>query len=369
MFFSDRPKVRREDLYDRDEEFDKLISSLKQGAALTVLKGLRRLGKSSLMLVGLAKSKLPYMLIDCRRLEEAAYSSRRTLVELLEESVNDFIRKQRGIWPTLREYLKKVRGIGIGEFSITFAWGGEKPLSIVGLFDTLNEFAIDRGIKIVVAIDEAQQLRKIANFNMAKLLAHIYDYKEGIQLLLTGSQVGLLDDIIGVDDPSSPLYGRARSEVNLGRFSAAQSRKFLEEGFKQVGIKLDREVIEYAVEKLDGIVGWLSNFGWRCYLEKRSTKEFVDQLLKEAGGLALKEFENFLLRRPAAPRYRSIMKRIAVGPIRWTQIKNYLEDEMGTRIHDANLANLLDELVNAGFLECENNLYSITDPVLRYALS
>ncbi len=38
-------------------------------------------------------------------------------------------------------------------------------------------------------------------------------------------------------------------------------------------------------------------------------------------------------------------------------------------IHDANLANLLGELLKAGFLGREDDFYSVADPVLAYALS
>ena len=369
MYFGDRPKVRREDFYDRDEELRKLVDSLRKGTALTVIKGLRRLGKSSLMLIGLSSSGSPYMLIDCRQFEEVAYSSRRALIEVLEESVNNFIRAHGGLWSTLKEYLKKVRGVKVGEFSVVFSWTTEKPLSMTGLFDTLNRFAVDRGIKVLIAIDEAQQLKKIANFNFSKLFAHIYDYKGNLQLLLTGSQVGLLDDLLGVEDPSSPLYGRARSEISLGRFSVEQSREFLEKGFGQCKMKVESKTIEHAVEKLDGIVGWLSNFGWQCYLEGRISKDLIDKLMGEAAGLASKEFENFLKKRSATDRYRAIMKRIAREPARWTQIKVHLEGETGVKIYDANLANLLDELLKADFLESENGFYKIADPVLIHALS
>jgi len=46
LYFGDRPKVRRKDFYDRDEELRKLVDSLRKGTALTVIKGLRRLGKT-----------------------------------------------------------------------------------------------------------------------------------------------------------------------------------------------------------------------------------------------------------------------------------------------------------------------------------
>jgi hypothetical protein len=44
------------------------------------------------------------------------------------------------------------------------------------------------------------------------------------------------------------------------------------------------------------------------------------------------------------------MKRVAREPARWAGIKAHLEGETGAGIHDANLANLPDELLKAGFL-------------------
>jgi AAA+ ATPase superfamily predicted ATPase len=368
LYFGDRPKVRGEDFYDREDELRKLVDSLRKGSALTVVKGLRRLGKSSLMLIGLSKLGSPHLLIDCRQFEEVAHLPRRALIGALEESVNSFIREHRSLWSALKEHLSRVRGVKVGDFSVTFSWSTQRALSLTGLFDTLNRFAEDRGIKVVVAVDEAQQLRKLANFDFSGLLAHIYDYDGNLQLLLTGSQVGLLDDLLGVDDPSSPLYGRARSEILLGRFSVEQSAEFLREGFKQCRMRVSDETIEYAVEKLDGIVGWLSNFGWQCYLKGEASKGLVDELMKEAAGLALREFENFLKRRPASERYLTIMKRVAREPARWAGIKAHLESESGARIYDANLAGLLGELLKAGFLEVKDGVYEVADPVLRYAL-
>jgi hypothetical protein len=75
--------------------------------------------------------------------------------------------------------------------------------------------------------------------------------------------------------------------------------------------------------------------------------------LREAAGLALKEFEDFLLRRPAAARYRVMTKRVAREPARWAGIKAHLEGETGAGIHDANLANLLGGLLKVGFLRRE----------------
>ncbi len=57
--------------------------------------------------------------------------------------------------------------------------------------------------------------------------------------MVSGSQVGVLRDFLGVDDPHGALYGRFLHEVRLRRLSR-----------------------EEAVERFDGIIGWLTYFGW-----------------------------------------------------------------------------------------------------------
>ena len=64
MLFDPRPKERREDLYNFDEELNKLIKSF--GEPLIVVSGLRRTGKTSLILTALNISEKPFIYIDLR---------------------------------------------------------------------------------------------------------------------------------------------------------------------------------------------------------------------------------------------------------------------------------------------------------------
>jgi AAA+ ATPase superfamily predicted ATPase len=59
-----RPKVSRRDLYGFDEELGALSKYLKE--PLTVVSGLRRTGKTSLVLTALNESDRPYVFIDLR---------------------------------------------------------------------------------------------------------------------------------------------------------------------------------------------------------------------------------------------------------------------------------------------------------------
>jgi len=124
-----------------------------------------------------------------------------------------------------------------------------------------------------------QYLRGPVGSEFSGLIAHLYDYSN-LRIVMTGSEVGLLHDYLGVDDPKAPLYGRYFHEVTLARFTREQSRDFLIKGFEQVGLAPPEELIEDAVEKLDGIVGWLVLFGRRA-LEKGPSSEVVEEVGQE----------------------------------------------------------------------------------------
>ncbi len=59
MYFDERPKSRREDLYDRERELEEMLASIESRKPLIVLKGIRRLGKTSLLQVALSEAKVP----------------------------------------------------------------------------------------------------------------------------------------------------------------------------------------------------------------------------------------------------------------------------------------------------------------------
>jgi len=90
VYFDPRPKTRREDLYDRERELEELERSLRV-SPLTVISGIRRLGKTSLILVVL--SDKPSIIVDLREVPQ----SRDGIHRRLEFAMNEFFKKHRGI--------------------------------------------------------------------------------------------------------------------------------------------------------------------------------------------------------------------------------------------------------------------------------
>lgn len=358
MYFDTRPKRKRDDLYDREGELREFEKSLKSGNPLTVITGIRRLGKTSLLLVGLNELDLPYVLVDFRGVNP---NSRMDVYKRIESAVNTFFRENRGIWEEVKGNLKNISGLKVLGFGVSFSWKDERA-DLIALFRELERY------NVVLAFDEVQYLRGPVGSEFAGLIAHLYDYSE-LRVVMTGSEVGLLHDYLGVDDPEAPLYGRYFHEVSLSRFTPEQSEDFLRKGFEQVGMNPPDQLIEEAVERLDGIVGWLVLFG-RKAMETGLSSKLINEVSEEAKALAMSEFENFLTKRIAArDRYVEIMRAVAGGKRTWEEIKEHLERREGKSMADSVLARLLKGLVDSSFLEKRiegrNVYYRIPDPILE----
>jgi len=176
----------------------------------------------------------------------------------------------------------------------------------------------------------------------------------------------MLYDFLGIDNPSSPLYGRYMEKIVLNPLTREQSIDFLEKGFREAEITFNRELLEKAVDKLDGIIGWLSYFGL-ISIEEGLTEKTIERVLERASKLALQELYNFI-RLKGSKRYIEIM-RIVKNEATWSEIKRYLELKTGEKIYSSALSRLLKNLINAGFIEQRNKKYFIPDPVLRYAIT
>ncbi|WP_366940170.1 ATP-binding protein [Thermococcus sp.] len=218
------------------------------------------------------------------------------------------------------------------------------------------------GGRFVIAIDEAQYLR-FSSARYAELIAWATDELENVSFILTGSEVGLLEDFLRIHDPESALFGRAHVEIKLKRFERRQSLDFLRKGFDEIGLEVRAEELEEAVDELDGIVGWLTLYGYNRYLGL-SHREALKKLKEDAKRLVVSEFSKL---KELSPRYELAMKAVANGRHRWREIKEAVELLEGKKIGDKNFSNVLNNLVRYGYLEKTVEGYFIPDPLVELA--
>ncbi|WP_243671582.1 ATP-binding protein [Vulcanisaeta sp. JCM 16161] len=176
-------------------------------------------------------------------------------------------------------------------------------------------------------------------------LAHAYDFDRNITFILTGSEVGLLYDFIGIEDPNSPLFGRYFHEVRIDRFTHDESIDFLRRGFKELNIEVPMSIIEEITNVFDGIPGWLV-YAANAYIRGAGD---LSMIREAAINEALNELER-LIRVKAnysvvnARRTALVLRCIANGGNTWSKVVKCVEDFEGATVSPTSLSNVIRTL-------------------------
>ncbi|WP_457752434.1 AAA family ATPase [Thermococcus sp.] len=354
MLFDPRPKSRREEIFDRENELNSLIRGI-EGYPMTILIGIRRVGKSSLLRVVLSEFEGLGIYLDARRLYAAGGGTISPVVLVDEIKKLLFGKGRFGFLSGIRLENVNLAGIKLKP----------KEATIIDVLEVLNGLGEKFG-KVLLAFDEAQYLRFYGPRGGKDLLAGVayaYDSLPNLGFVFTGSEVGLLHDFIGIDDYSSPLFGRVYEEVEVKPFPRELSEAFLRAGFGEVGLKVSDEEIKRAVDELDGIPGWLVEFGFN-YWKGGSFERAIERTIERARTMIREELLELEKR---SSRYSLILRAVAMGLSRWSNIKDYVEAKGGP-ITNARLSALLKNLEKMGWIKKESGEYKIIDPLVERIL-
>lgn len=359
MLFSTHPKNSIKDLFNRKIELEKLKKSTNEDKII-LLYGLRRIGKTSLLKVFQSKTDNFFIFVDCRKYLRGWKIDK----QKLDNDVMNSLKKMLNTNP-LKKALDKISTINVSGVGIEL----KNKKSISSLSNILEEIdkALPNNKKMIIAFDEAQLLRfyGIGGIDFLNLLAFSYDNLDNIKFILTGSEIGLLFDFLKIDNPDEPLFGRYLTEIKLERFEKEKSLEFLEMGFKEIDIQISLFEGEKIVNELDGIVGYLSLFGYEVYKNGKDFNFALKKTKKIAAAMIKKEFDSLIEK---SINYSYVLNAISLGFDRFSQIKKYIEANFG-KIYDSTLSNILNSLLKQSFIEVEyyksNKKYYIPDPLIK----
>jgi len=356
MYFQIEPKYNKEDLFLGDGTYNELLHLLQGNTKLIVLKGLRRTGKTSTLNVALTESKLPFVNIDVR---VAPYTNRQTFLDFIAKEI--IRRLEKNIITKIINRLETINvGVNAKYISTSLNFKLNKESDFITILEEINQN------KFIIAFDEAQYLSGIG---FDKIIASIYDRYKNIKIVLTGSEIGLLEKFLGHNNKKAPLYGRLYEELKTSRFVPKISEIFLTEGFKQTKTKISELEIGDTIKQLDGIIGWLTYYGYSRTLsdKKYSHKEAIDKVFELGVKITAQELSNFLVIRKGREKYLTVIKSIANGDNTWSKIKGNLIKTFNI-VSDTQLNLYLKELMRHNFIDKENGNYVIPDPLLQHAL-
>jgi uncharacterized protein len=376
MYFDEAPKTNKKDLFNYVGEFQKLFHSLSDGRRMIQIKGRRRSGKTSLLLSCLNELNNPYIILDGRAFFATPQVRREELIKLVQASLNDFLTKNSRIRSRIVEALKRIQGLEVvagTSPAISLRWGPrpQDAVNISAILDALSSEAIKQKTRFIIALDEAQEFRKIMRYDLTSVLAHAYDYCRGLQFVVTGSEVGMLHKFLKVDDEKAPLYGRAVVGIELLGLTDSKSREYLREGFAQLDLKVSQDMIENACLRFDGIIGWLTYCGFEAREDNKLEKKTIDRVARQASKMVASEFKNFESLHKS-PRYRVILRGLAKGrDSTWAELRRAVETREGITIGQGEITKLLVNLEDAGFVAKneKDESYFIPDPMVVEAAS
>lgn len=102
------------------------------------------------------------------------------------------------------------------------SWGNEK-VELSDILERLSDISEKENRAVIIVIDESQELRKLKGYNLLSPIAYSYD-NLSTKFILTGSEIGMVHKFLKLNDPKSPLFGRAMSDVVVKPFPRGSVR-------------------------------------------------------------------------------------------------------------------------------------------------
>jgi len=349
---------QKKDFFDREREIEELKDVITHNDFAAVL-GIRRIGKTSLVKVTL--NELPdyvTLTINLGRLGSKKSYPMETFSKLFLEGAAEVIRKHTfagkvskiianrlGINP---EDILELNWIKIGVKLREF-----KTEDVDEVIRALDSIARDNKKGLVIFIDEVQNIKKVKGFDIGSFFHDIYEWCENTVVIVSGSFIGVAEEILNQVEEEKPFYGRKFFRIKLERFDEVKSKEFLRRGFEEENVKVDEKVIDEAVRLFDGIPGWLALFGRSySYSVKHTHPIDIRVIVKEAAKQVSKEFTRFLSNSNSPKRYAEIILSLSrlgnKGSL--SEIRDVMNSLYKESIGDSRLYELLKTLVAYGFV-------------------
>ncbi|MDR1860254.1 MAG: ATPase [Bacteroidales bacterium] len=352
---------------DREVESKHLEQNFRS-AVNTMLISPRRWGKSSLVervteTIAARDSNIKFCLLDVFNVQSEAefyenyaraiVKATSTKWEEWTENAREFVSR---LFPKISFSPDNMADI---TFGIDFAEVQKQPDDIIDLAETI---AVKRGIKIVVCIDEFQN---IANFEsplafQQKLRAH-WQRHHHVCYCLYGSKRHILADIFA--NPSMPFY-KFGDIILLEKISSNVWGKFIRRRFKDTGKHITLKMAELIAQKVDNHSYYVQQLAQQVWLRTKTnaTQKIIDDAFESLKNQLSLLFTG--LTETLTATQINFLKALLDGVTTFGQ-ENLLKYKLGT---SANILRIKDALLSKEIIDITPNAICFQDPMYRYWL-
>lgn len=241
------PYKSKELFCDRETETRQIVDYLSNGRNVTLISP-RRLGKTGLIFRVFEEIAESRGDTDTFYLDISSSQGIEDFIKLLSESVVSVLNKQNRVAAffnaigNLRPLITYDAVTGAPEMSLTYRNDRDKELTLKEIFRHLE----NHKKKVVIAIDEFQQIREYEDVNMEALLRTYIQPLHNVRFIFCGSKKHTMTDIFS--NAKKPFYESTTfvplEKLDIPTYEAFIQRLF-EKGGKQIGEEEVRQVIEW----------------------------------------------------------------------------------------------------------------------------
>lgn len=353
-----------ENFTDRKNETKRLLLNFQQGIN-TVLISPRRIGKTSLVrkVCELAKSddlKIVYLDIFSCRSDREFYDAFATAVlrqtsSKLEEWVDNAKRFLSRITPKF-----SIGTDPMTDFSVSLELN-MKSEDVTDILQLPEKIASDKGIKIVICIDEFQQIAEFSDSKtFQKRLRTIWQLQQNVSYCLFGSKKHLMNELF--ERRSLPFY-KFGDALYLQKIDTEDWVKYICERFDATNKTISLSLAEKIAQKVDNHSSYVQQLAWLVWIhtDEVATEENFEEawqdLLDQNTPLFEKQTENL------TGYQLNFLRAIIDGVSKEFTTKNVLEKyNLGT---SSNVAIVKRALIKKELIDTEKKEIVISDIVLK----
>lgn len=231
---------------DRERETREIINNISNGRNTTLISP-RRLGKTGLIFRVFEEIRLLELQYETIYADISDTQNLDEFIKALSDAVVSKLKKQQGISDFFNA-LKSVRPLigldpitGSPQISFTFSNEGQKQDTLIEVLTYLENYPQ----KIVLAIDEFQQIREYEGVNMEAILRKNIQHLHNVRFIFCGSKKHTMTDMF--TNAKKPFY-ESTAFCYLSKLPVKVYGDFIREKFSLSHKNIDEESINYILE-------------------------------------------------------------------------------------------------------------------------
>ncbi len=289
---------------DREKELNRIAHGVGSMAENILLLGMRRIGKSSLILNAQAticrrNPKALLVWVDCRRVLDGRRFTRELATAVLEAyaakgRLKAWLALKSRIWKdAIVDLAPEVHKIGgsVTDILTVFLEFREKEIRDADAMETgfvfLQRFTEEKDIDLVIVMDEFQELSENGLDHSYQLFKSFGDRLPRVRFIFTGSVTRVLERVVGAR--GAALFGMA-SKIRLEGLPTEAVNKFVRQRLEAHDIKITDAAlmqisdltggVSYYVQRL-GLQIWLNHLGKKRPVTASQVDKAFDEMVAE----------------------------------------------------------------------------------------